>query len=66
MPQRPSYIMRDQVRNQVGSIMAWRPHCAGEARPPRLGEWLGRLAIRAADSLYRSLQAPRRAVRATH
>ena len=66
MSQRPSYIMRDQVRNQVGSIMAWRPHRAGEARPPRLGEWLGRVAIRAADALYRSLQAPRRAARVMH
>lgn len=66
MPQRPSYIMRDQVRNQVSSIMAWRPHRADTAHPPRLGEWLGRLAIRAADTLYRSLQAPRRAARVMH
>jgi hypothetical protein len=65
MQQRPSYIMRDQVRDQVGSIMAWRPHCAGEARQPSLGRLLGRLAIRAADALYRSLE-PRRPVRATH
>jgi hypothetical protein len=55
--------MRDQVRNQVGSIMAWRPHCAGESRQPSLGRLLGRLAIRAADALYRSLE-PRRPARA--
>ncbi|HSJ49178.1 MAG TPA: hypothetical protein VLA26_10060 [Gammaproteobacteria bacterium] len=66
MPQRPSYIMRDQVRNQVGNIMAWRPHCAGESQQPGLGRLLGRLAIRAADALYRSLQEPRRAARAIH
>ena len=66
MPLRPSYIMRDQVRNQVGSIMAWKPHCAQEARQPGLGLLLGRLAIRAADAFYRSLQEPRRPVRTTH
>jgi hypothetical protein len=64
MATRPSYIMRDQVRNQVGSIMAWRPHRADEAHPPGLGLLLGRLAIRAADALYRNLQAPRRPLRA--
>ena len=66
MPQRPSYIMRDQVHNQVGNIMAWRPHCAGESQQPGLGRLLGRLAIRAVDALYRSLQEPRRPARAIH
>ncbi len=66
MQKRQSYIMRDQVRNQVRSIMAWKPHRADEPASPSLGLLLGRMVIRAADSLYRSLQNPTHATRVAH
>lgn len=64
--QRQTYIMRDQVRNQVGSIMAWRPHSAEEQRQPALGILIGRLLLRTADALFRTLQPSGHATRAAH
>lgn len=64
--QRQTYIMRDQVRNQVGSIMAWRPHSAEEHRQPALGILAGRLLLRAADALFRGLSPTGHATRTAH
>ncbi len=57
MKNRKPYIMHDQVRNQVSSIMAWKPHRAGEEETPiRLHLLISRWLQRAADACARGFQ----------
>lgn len=58
-----SYIMRDQVRNQVPNIMAWRPN--QEPRQP--STWLAAVLLRSlnhlADTLFKGLHGHQHATR---
>jgi hypothetical protein len=61
---RHSYIMRDQMRDQVRTIMAWTPNRADGRRPSGLRRLAVRCLDRMADGLVALLQ-PGRPGRAT-
>ncbi len=58
-----SYIMRDQVRNQVPSIMAWRPNRPAPHPGAVFAALLVRGLYRLAEALFRGLQGHPQAAR---
>lgn len=61
-----NYIMQDQVRNQVRSIMAWEPKSGHEQARPWMAVAITRTLNRAADALYKGLHTAQHATPTAH